>query len=62
MDVPMRRFALKAALTAFTLNRAERKRRDWDRIVLIVSTAVTSGLVALHAYGKATSQWKSGLW
>jgi hypothetical protein len=52
----MGRFALKAVLTAFTLGRAA-KRRDWDRIVLIFSTAVTTGLVALYAYGKATARW-----
>ena len=53
----MRRFALKALLTAVTVNKAERKRPDWDRAVVIFSTAVTIGLVALYVSGKATSHW-----
>jgi len=56
-DVPMRRFAVKAVLTALTLNGAERKRRDWDRLILIASTAVTSGLAVLYVYGKASARW-----
>jgi hypothetical protein len=54
---PMRRFAMKALLTALNLNRAERTRIDWDRTVLILSTAVTLGLIALYIFGKATSRW-----
>jgi hypothetical protein len=53
----MRRFAMKALFTALSLDRAERTRIDWDRRVLIFSTAVTIGLVALYIYGKATSRW-----
>jgi hypothetical protein len=53
----MRRFALKAVLTALAINRADRKRADRDRMVLIASTAVTVGLAALYVYGKATSRW-----
>ena len=53
----MRRFALKALVAALTVKRAEKRRPDWDRIVLIASTSVTIGLVALYAYGKATSRW-----
>jgi hypothetical protein len=53
----MRRFAVKAVFTALTVNRAEKRRPDWDRIILIVSTSVTAGLVVLYAYGKATSRW-----
>jgi hypothetical protein len=53
----MRRFALKAVFTALTVNRAAHKRPDWDRIVLLGSTAVTLGLIGLYAYGKATSRW-----
>ena len=53
----MRRFALKAVFTALTVNRAEKKRPDWDRIVLLGSTSVTIGLIVLYAYGKATSRW-----
>jgi len=53
----MRRFAMKALFTALNLNRGERSRIDWDRTVLIVSTAVTIGLVALYFFGKSTSRW-----
>jgi hypothetical protein len=54
---PMRRFALKTLFAALTLNRAERKHIDWDRMVLIVSICVTIGLATLYAFGKATSRW-----
>jgi hypothetical protein len=50
----MRRFAMKALFTALKLDRAERTRIDWDRMVVAVSTAVTLGLVALYLFGKAT--------
>jgi hypothetical protein len=53
----MRRFALKALVAVLTLNRAEKKHIDWDRMVLIFSICVTVGLVALYAFGKATSRW-----
>jgi hypothetical protein len=53
----MRRFAMKALFTALNLNRTERARIDWDRTVLIVSTAVTLGLVALYVFGKSTARW-----
>ncbi|MGY8681364.1 hypothetical protein Q2941_26755 [Bradyrhizobium sp. UFLA05-153] len=53
----MRRFAMKALFTALSLNREERKRIDWDRNVLIFSTAVTAGLIALYVLGKATARW-----
>lgn len=53
----MQRFALKAIFALFTLDRAEHKRLDWDRVILISSTCVTIGLVALYAYGKSTSRW-----
>ena len=39
----MLRFAMKALFTALNLNRTERTRIDWDRTVLIVSTAMTRG-------------------
>ncbi|MDA9443657.1 hypothetical protein XH98_32135 [Bradyrhizobium sp. CCBAU 51745] len=54
---PMRRFAMKALFTALNLDRAERTRIDWDRRIVIFSTAVTIGLIALYVYGKATSRW-----
>jgi hypothetical protein len=53
----MRRVALKAIFALFMLDRAERKRPDSDRIILILSTGVTIGLVALYVYGKSTSRW-----
>lgn len=53
----MRRFAFKALFAMLSLNRAGRKRPDWDRVILIFSTAVTVGLIALYVYGKATSRW-----
>jgi hypothetical protein len=53
----MLRFAMKALFTALNLNRTERVRIDWHRTVLIVSTAVTLGLVALYVFGKSTARW-----
>jgi hypothetical protein len=53
----MRRFALKAIFTLLTLDRAEDRRLDWDLVILIFSTCVTIGLVALYIYGKSTSRW-----
>ena len=53
----MPKFAMKAVLTAFTMNRSRQKRPDRDRIIIIFSTAVTVGLVAAYLYGKATSRW-----
>ncbi len=52
----MRRFAMKALFTVLNLNRTERSRIDWDRSVLIASTAVTIGLVALYIFGKSTAR------
>lgn len=54
----MPRFAGKALLTLLTVSRSTKSRRpDWDRIVILASIAVTVGLIALYAYGKATSRW-----
>jgi hypothetical protein len=53
----MRKFAAKAIFALLTLNRAENSSPPWDRIILIFSTAVTIGLVALYVFGKATSRW-----
>ena len=55
--IPMRKFAAKAIFALLTLNRAENRSPPWDRIILIFSTAVTIGLVALYVFGKATSRW-----
>jgi hypothetical protein len=48
---------MKALFTVLSLSRAERKRIDWGRNILILSTLVTVGLVALYFFGKATSRW-----
>jgi len=53
----MRRLPIKALFAVLTLNKPEKKRLDWDRVILIFSTAVTVGLIALYTYGKATSRW-----
>ncbi|WFU84700.1 hypothetical protein QA645_18755 [Bradyrhizobium sp. CIAT3101] len=53
----MRRFAMKALFAVLNLDRAEWTRIDWDRTAIVVSTAVTLGLVALYVVGKATSRW-----
>jgi hypothetical protein len=53
----MARLPAKALLILLTLNRSDRKQLNWDRIVILSSTAVTVGLVALFVYGKATSRW-----
>lgn len=53
----MRRFAMKALFTALSLNKADRTRIDWDRRILMFSTAVTIGLVALYVWGKVSSRW-----
>ena len=53
----MRKFAFKALFALLTLYRAERKRLDRDRVILIFSTSVTVGLIALYVFGKATARW-----
>ncbi|HLG81102.1 MAG TPA: hypothetical protein VKY22_08805 [Bradyrhizobium sp.] len=53
----MRKFAPKAIFAIFTLRKTAADRPQWDRMILVFSTAVTLGLVALYAYGKATSRW-----
>lgn len=55
--IPMRKFGLKALFTVLVLNKTRRKRIDWDRVILIFSTSVTIGLIALYVYGKVTSRW-----
>jgi len=53
----MPKFGMKAVLAAFTMSRSRRKRPDWDRLIIIFSTAVTIGLIGAYVYGKATSRW-----
>ncbi|MBR0994130.1 hypothetical protein JQ580_25750 [Bradyrhizobium japonicum] len=54
----MRRLAMKALFTALNLSRAEGKRIDWDRRILIFSTGVTIALITLYVWAKATSRWE----
>jgi len=53
----MRKPALKAIFSILTLSRTEKGKPDWDRLIVIFSTAVTIGLVAIYVFGKATSRW-----
>jgi hypothetical protein len=53
----MRRLAMKALFTLLSLWRGERVRTDWERNAIVISTAVTLGLVALYFVGKATTRW-----
>jgi len=53
----MRKFAPKAVFSIFMIRKTAADRPAWDRIALVFSTAVTLGLAALYAYGKATSRW-----
>jgi hypothetical protein len=54
---PMPKVGMKAVLTMLALNRSSGRRPDWDRIVIVASTMVTIGLIALYVYGKATARW-----
>jgi hypothetical protein len=51
------KFGMKAVLAMLALNRPSRSQPDWDRIIIVASTVVTIGLVALFIYGKATARW-----
>jgi hypothetical protein len=53
----MRKLAPKAIFSILTIRREAADRPQWDRIAVVVSTAVTLGLAALYLYGKATSRW-----
>jgi hypothetical protein len=53
----MRKMPLKALVSLLALNRTEGTRPNWDRIVMLASTAVTIGLIALYSDGKASSRW-----
>ena len=53
----MRRSAMNALFTVLNLTRTERTRIDRDRAVLVVSTVVTLGLIALYVFGKSTARW-----
>ena len=53
----MPRPGLKALFAVLNLNRMKGKRPDWDLIIIVCSTLVTIGLVALYAYGKVSSRW-----
>jgi hypothetical protein len=53
----MRMLPLKALVSLLTFRRYGDARANWDRIVLIGSTAVTGGLIALYAFGKTSGRW-----
>jgi hypothetical protein len=53
----MAKIPVKAFLTLLAVNRSRQKQPNWDRVVTISSIVITVGLVALYAYGKATSRW-----
>ena len=53
----MRKAGLKAFLALLALSQTGRDRPHWDRVILIFSTSVTIGLIALYVAGKATSRW-----
>lgn len=53
----MAKLPVKALLAFLTVNRSRRERLNWDQIVITSSIVVTIGLIALFAYGKATSRW-----
>jgi len=55
--IAMPKFAPKAIFSILTIKKVAVEKPRWDRIVLVFSTAVTLGLVALYGYGKATSRW-----
>jgi len=53
----MRKTPLKALIALLTFNQTEDARLNWDRIIIIASTVVTIGLVALYIHGKTTGRW-----
>lgn len=53
----MRKFGLKALFALLSINRTRKQRPDWDRVILIFSTSVTIGLIAVYVYGKANLRW-----
>jgi hypothetical protein len=53
----MRRFAMKALFTLLSLGRSGRTRINWERAVIVISTGVTLGLLAVYLLGKASSRW-----
>jgi hypothetical protein len=53
----MRRFAPKALFALLTLNKGNNTRFDWGRMIAVVSTLVTIGLVTLYVYEKLTGRW-----
>jgi hypothetical protein len=53
----MRKMPLKALVSLLALSRTEGAHPNWDRIIIIASTVVTIGLVALYIHGKTTGRW-----
>jgi hypothetical protein len=57
MERSMRKAPFKALVALLAFSEHGDPRPNWDRIVLIGSTAVTIGLIALYALGKASGRW-----
>jgi hypothetical protein len=57
MGHPMREAVFKALVSLLAFSEADGTRPNPDRIVLVASTAVTLGLVALYIYGKVAGRW-----
>ncbi|MGC2085233.1 MAG: hypothetical protein WA702_17965 [Bradyrhizobium sp.] len=53
----MRKMPLKALVSLLALHEGRNARRRRDRMVLVGSTLVPVGLIALYAYGKASGRW-----
>lgn len=53
----MRTHGLKALFAMLAIGKTTKKRPDWYRVILIISTSVTIGLIALYVLGKVTSRW-----
>jgi hypothetical protein len=51
------RGGLQALVSLLAFSEADGTRLNRDRIVLVASTAVTLGLVALYIYGKVAGRW-----
>lgn len=53
----MRTQGLKAFLAILRLNKTSSRRFSMERAVLVFSTAVTLGLIAVYVFEKATGRW-----
>ena len=53
----MRTRGLKALFAVLALNKTRKKQPDWDGVIVVFSTSVTIGLIALYVFGKIASRW-----